>query len=51
MESGRLVEAIEEPRERFLIGVQWHPEGTWIHDKASQNLFAALVKSAGDVMR
>ena len=49
--SDGIIEAIEEPRERFLIGVQWHPEGTWIHDKASQNLFAALVKSAGDVMR
>jgi len=49
--SDGLIEAIEEPRERFLVGVQWHPEGTWIHDKASQSLFAALVKAAGEVMR
>jgi putative glutamine amidotransferase len=49
--SDGIIEAIEDPRERFLIGVQWHPEATWIHDKASQSLFAALVKAAGEVMR
>jgi putative glutamine amidotransferase len=49
--SDGIIEAIEDPRERFLIGVQWHPEATWIHDKASQKLFAALVKAAGEVMR
>ena len=48
--SDGIIEAIEDPRERFLIGVQWHPEATWIHDKASQSLFAALVKAAGEVM-
>lgn len=49
--SDGIIEAIEDPRERFLIGVQWHPEGTWIHDKASQKLFTALVETAGKVMR
>ena len=49
--SDGLIEAIEDPRERFLIGVQWHPEGTWIHDKSSQKLLAALVEAAGEVMR
>ena len=49
--SDGIIEAIEDPCERFLIGVQWHPEGTCIHDKASQKIFTALVKTAKEVMR
>jgi len=49
--SDGIIEAIEDPCERFLIGVQWHPEGTWNHDKSSQKLLSALVKSAGEVTR
>ena len=49
--SDGIIEAIEDPRERFLISVQWHPEGTWVNDKASQKIFTALVKAAGEVMR
>jgi putative glutamine amidotransferase len=39
-----LVEAIEEPRNRFALGVQWHPEA----DERSQ-LIAALVREAAAV--
>ena len=33
---------------RFMIGVRWHSEGTRMEDEASQKIFDALVKSAGD---
>ncbi len=41
-----IVEGIERPDYPFLIGVQWHPEGTWAHDEVSRNIFAALVEAA-----
>ena len=42
-----IVEAIEHVSHPFLIGVQWHPEGTWQYDLPSRSLFAALVDAAG----
>ena len=39
-----LPEAIEEPRNRFALGVQWHPEA----DERSR-LIAALVEEAAAV--
>lgn len=46
-----LIEAIEDSRpERFVLGVQWHPEMGWQHDKLSQDLFARFIMAArGDV--
>ncbi len=45
-----LIEAVEAPRHRFLVGVQWHPERMWQGDEprqqASRRLFAALVHAA-----
>jgi putative glutamine amidotransferase len=52
--SGRtedgLIEAIErivpdpgDPRQTWMLGVQWHPEETAEHDPAQQTLFDALV--------
>jgi putative glutamine amidotransferase len=38
-----LTEAVEEPGNRFLVGVQWHPERDFEHNKA---LFAEFLKSA-----
>ena len=32
--------------ERFVVGVQWHPEDLVDHDTAARNLFAALVRAA-----
>lgn len=41
----KLIEAIEETaRERFVVGVQWHPEIAWAADALSRNLFAAFVE-------
>lgn len=35
-----LVEAVEDPRpDRFVLGVQWHPEMGWQRDNFSQSLF------------
>ncbi len=43
-----LIEAIEDPRPgRFVLGVQWHPELGWQHDKLSQALFARFITAAG----
>ncbi|MDB5365065.1 MAG: putative gamma-glutamyl-gamma-aminobutyrate hydrolase [Rhodospirillales bacterium] len=40
-----IVQAIEVPRCRFLIGVQWHPEFL-VFDRREQNLFRSLVDAA-----
>lgn len=37
------VEAVELPGDRFVLGVQWHPE----QDSADLRLFGALVEAAG----
>jgi putative glutamine amidotransferase len=41
-----VIEAIEHPEKRFVLGVQWHPEGTWKTDRYSKKLFQALVDAA-----
>ena len=39
-----VVEALEDPRpDRFIVGVQWHPEIGWQNDLLSQRLFRAFV--------
>ncbi|MEX1197135.1 MAG: type 1 glutamine amidotransferase [Pseudohongiellaceae bacterium] len=47
--SGRdldgIVQAIEDPQERFLLGVQWHPEFL-IYQARQRRLFRALVEAA-----
>lgn len=45
--SDGLVEAVEDPRpERFVLGVQWHPEIGWKDDRFSQELFHWFVAAA-----
>jgi putative glutamine amidotransferase len=45
--SDGLVEALEDPRpERFVLGVQWHPELGWREDHLSQVLFARFISAA-----
>lgn len=39
-----IVEALEHPARRFLIGVQWHPEDQ-MHKLISQNLFRAFAQA------
>lgn len=42
-----LVEAVEDPRgDRFVLGVQWHPELAWDRDKLSRALFERFVVEA-----
>ena len=41
-----VVEAVEDTRGRFIVGVQWHPERGWREDPASQSLFSALIEQA-----
>jgi putative glutamine amidotransferase len=43
-----IVQAIENERAPFLLGVQWHPE-LLVWKKPQQRLFAALAQAAGDV--
>jgi len=42
-----LVEAVEDPRDdRFVMGVQWHPELGWERDRLSRALFDRFVAEA-----
>lgn len=41
-----VVEAVETPDHRFVIGVQWHPERLFLTDEASRRLFGAFVQAA-----
>lgn len=38
-----VIEAVVYPANRFVLGVQWHPEGTWRQDVYSKHIFEALV--------
>ena len=44
--SDGIIEAIEKPEHPFLLGIQWHAEGTWKHDEASRRIFATFVEAA-----
>jgi putative glutamine amidotransferase len=45
--SDQVIEAIEDVRsERFIIGVQWHPELNWQTDDLSEKIFKAFVEAA-----
>ena len=42
-----VVEGVEMPGDdRFVLGVQWHPEELVSHDQAARNLFTAIVDAA-----
>ncbi|HEY6045203.1 MAG TPA: gamma-glutamyl-gamma-aminobutyrate hydrolase family protein, partial [Pyrinomonadaceae bacterium] len=42
-----LVEAVEDPRsDRFVVGVQWHPELGWDRDNFARALFEKFVSEA-----
>jgi putative glutamine amidotransferase len=45
--SDGVLEAVELPAKRFVLGVQWHPEGTWRDDPWSKKIFQAFVHAAG----
>ncbi len=44
--NDRLVEAVELPGGRFVMGVQWHPELTFFADRRTRRLFHAFAKAA-----
>ena len=41
-----VIEGIEMPDRRFVVGVQWHPESFWDQPQGFQPLFEALVNAA-----
>jgi len=42
-----VIEGVEMPGdERFVLGVQWHPEELAGHDQAARKLFDAVVDAA-----
>ncbi|MER3429403.1 MAG: hypothetical protein C4334_15190 [Pyrinomonas sp.] len=43
------IEGIEERGERFAVGVQWHPEVGWAHDRLARALFARFVEACKKV--
>lgn len=38
-----VVEAVENPRLTFAVGVQWHPESMFETDELTQKLFQELI--------
>lgn len=45
--SDGLIEAVEDLRDdRWIVGVQWHPEIGWAEDEFSHNLFMEFVSAA-----
>ena len=47
--AGDVIEGVEIP-DRWVVGVQWHPEDTAATDPAQQALFDALVTAARDTV-
>lgn len=41
-----VIEGVEASSKPFVLGVQWHPEGTWKVDPPSKKLFRAFVQAA-----
>ena len=45
--SDGIIEAVEDTRsDRFVVGVQWHPELGWERDELSKALFTKFVDEA-----
>src|SRR5207237_10072948 len=42
-----VIECLEDTREnRFILGVQWHPELNWRTDELSKNIFQNFIEAA-----
>lgn len=46
-----IIEAMEHPSKRFVLGVQWHPEGTWEKDPNSKKIFRAFIRATLNPVR
>lgn len=47
--SDGVIECVEDTRlDRFVLGVQWHPEMSWKADRLSKSIFALFVKRCID---
>lgn len=47
--SDGIIEAVKDARsDRFVVGVQWHPELDWENDPLSRHLFGEFVRSAAN---
>ncbi len=44
-EADGVVEGLEMPGRRFVVGVQWHPETFWDHSDSFQSLFDAQAEA------
>lgn len=44
--SDGVVECIEETGDRFVMGVQWHPELAWQSDEVSRRIFESFVSAS-----
>ena len=44
--SDGVIEALEDTKGRFVIGVQWHPERGWSEDALSRGLFSVFIEQA-----
>ena len=50
--SDGLIEALEDTRQdRFLLGVQWHPEIAWEQDDFSRAIFERFVEASNEFSR
>ena len=50
MVSDGIIQAVEDPRQNYFIGVQWHPEYLLLSAR-QRRLFSALVKAARQRLR
>ena len=42
------IEAIEDDKKRFFLGVEWHPENMYIYDLNSRKIFDYFIKICND---
>lgn len=40
-----IIEAMEMPEKRFMLGIQWHPEHMWQRYQSGRNIFKAFVSA------
>jgi putative glutamine amidotransferase len=46
---GDLIEAVESPKHRWIVGVQWHPERVDEVDEPATRIFTAFVRAASRI--